>query len=190
MLCPDSAFELHPLTRTRQAPRQVVALARTDQESVLLEEFCRIDGAEVVDWVHDRTQFYSMLRQTVLSVGQFSASSGIASNLLASPTRAGFELLAKSQLRLGVRILSRAGLLSLDRLHGHILSLMLGMPHVILDNSYGKLSDFHATWTSKSRLVRRAQHPDNAVAMATEWAATLEDRGLSRHHPPNAAAIP
>ena len=189
MLSPDSAFELHPLTRTREAARQVVCLARTDQESVLLAEFAKIDGAEVVDWVHDPNRLYAMVRQAVLSVGQLSIKSGMSAHLLAGPTRAGFEVLAKSQLRLGVRILSGGKVVVTDRLHGHILCLMLGVPHVVLDNSYGKLSDFHATWTSSSHLGRRARHPGDAVAMATEWAAAVKDRGLNGGNP-SAAAIP
>ena len=33
-----------------------------------------------------------------------------------------------------------------DRLHAHILCLMMGIPNIPLDNSYGKLSTFVETW--------------------------------------------
>jgi pyruvyl transferase EpsO len=54
-----------------------------------------------------------------------------------------------------------------DRLHGHILSLLLGIPHVVLDNSYGKLHQFVAAWTESSPLVHTAQTPDEAANIAT-----------------------
>ena len=55
-----------------------------------------------------------------------------------------------------------------DRLHAHILSLLLGIPNVILDNSYGKLHDFYHTWTSGGGLVRWARDPEHAIALAGE----------------------
>jgi pyruvyl transferase EpsO len=55
-----------------------------------------------------------------------------------------------------------------DRLHGHILALLLGIPHVVLDNSYGKLHHFIRTWTHASPLVRMAAAPDEATALARE----------------------
>ncbi|ORY88490.1 polysaccharide pyruvyl transferase-domain-containing protein [Leucosporidium creatinivorum] len=47
----------------------------------------------------------------------------------------------------GAEWLSSADFIVLDRLHGHIVSLVLGIPHVLIDNSIGKLSDYHSTWT-------------------------------------------
>jgi pyruvyl transferase EpsO len=33
-----------------------------------------------------------------------------------------------------------------DRLHGHILADLLDLPHVALDNDYGKLAAYVAAW--------------------------------------------
>lgn len=40
-----------------------------------------------------------------------------------------------------------------DRLHGHILSLLLGKKHYVLDNSYGKNTNFIDAWTRDDILV-------------------------------------
>jgi hypothetical protein len=43
-----------------------------------------------------------------------------------------------------------------DRLHGHILCTLLEIPHVVLDNSYGKISRFLDSFTRNCELVRAA----------------------------------
>ena len=51
-----------------------------------------------------------------------------------------------------------------DRLHGHILALLLGIRHIILDNDYGKVAAYHAAWTAGSPLVRQAATAEEALA--------------------------
>jgi pyruvyl transferase EpsO len=58
-----------------------------------------------------------------------------------------------------------------DRLHAHLLSLLLGIPHAVLDNSYGKLSRFLDAWTGGAGLMQRVASADEAVAWAEESAA-------------------
>ncbi|XP_048247973.1 glucose-6-phosphate/phosphate translocator 2, chloroplastic-like [Haliotis rufescens] len=43
----------------------------------------------------------------------------------------------------GMLFLQRGRVVITDRLHGHILSTLLGIPHVILDNNYHKVSSYH-----------------------------------------------
>jgi pyruvyl transferase EpsO len=66
----------------------------------------------------------------------------------------------------GCENLSRGRVVITDRLHGHILCLLLGIPHVVLDNSYGKISAFIETWTRDSALVRLAADPHDAEEQA------------------------
>ncbi|KAI8806406.1 polysaccharide pyruvyl transferase-domain-containing protein [Cladochytrium replicatum] len=47
----------------------------------------------------------------------------------------------------GFRFLTRGRLVITNRLHGHILSTLLGLPQILLDNNYGKVSGYHKTWT-------------------------------------------
>jgi pyruvyl transferase EpsO len=57
-----------------------------------------------------------------------------------------------------------------DRLHGHILCLLLGIPHVALDNRHGKLRAFRDAWTREATLAEWAgserEALDRALAMA------------------------
>ncbi|HWH17573.1 MAG TPA: hypothetical protein VNT77_04435, partial [Allosphingosinicella sp.] len=56
----------------------------------------------------------------------------------------------------GIRLLSQGELGIYDRLHAHILGVLLDLPHVALDNSNGKISSFYSEWThrySGSRLI-------------------------------------
>lgn len=70
----------------------------------------------------------------------------------------------------GAGWLSSAEVILMDRLHGestclsgiltlmiwagHILATMLGIPHVVIDNGIGKLSNYHETWSEQSLFVR------------------------------------
>jgi exopolysaccharide biosynthesis predicted pyruvyltransferase EpsI len=76
--------------------------------------------------------------------------------------------LAQRRLARGVSLLSGGRVIVTDRLHGHILATLLGIPHVVLDNSYGKLHHFIRTWTHVSPLVRMAASLDEAAAQAQQ----------------------
>ncbi|BCL74675.1 exopolysaccharide biosynthesis protein [Jeongeupia sp. HS-3] len=55
--------------------------------------------------------------------------------------------LASQRLKRGIRQLSSGRLVVTDRLHAHILCLLLGKRHMVMDNDYGKISTFHQAWT-------------------------------------------
>jgi pyruvyl transferase EpsO len=44
-----------------------------------------------------------------------------------------------------------------DRLHGHILSILMGIPHIFLPNSYHKNEAFYQSWTSGIPFCRLAR---------------------------------
>jgi pyruvyl transferase EpsO len=82
-----------------------------------------------------------------------------------------FDWQARHRMRFGCGLLARGKVVVTDRLHGHILCLLLGIPNVVLDNNYGKLRHFHATWTRSMPQVRWAESPDEARAAAEELLA-------------------
>jgi len=59
-----------------------------------------------------------------------------------------FEWEAKSlgYLVRSVALIASAKIVITDRLHGHILSRLLGRPNIFIDNSYGKNAGFLETW--------------------------------------------
>jgi len=77
--------------------------------------------------------------------------------------------LARRRLERGCRLLASAGAIVTDRLHGHVLCLLLGIPHVLLDNNYGKVRSFYETWTADADLVRWGESPAEALRLARAW---------------------
>ena len=57
-----------------------------------------------------------------------------------------------------------------DRLHVHICSLLLGRPHAVLDNSYGKIRRFMDAFSGGTALSYRASSLADGVAWARHQA--------------------
>jgi pyruvyl transferase EpsO len=68
-----------------------------------------------------------------------------------------------------------------DRLHAHILCLLMGIPHVLVDNSYGKVKSFFAAWTKDAPGVRFCR--DWSEADAALAAMRAEGQASVRHAP-------
>ena len=89
-----------------------------------------------------------------------------------------YPALARRRLRRGVRVLSTGRVVVTDRLHGHILALLLGIPHVVTDTAQGKISAFVEAWTADSNLVRTARDFPSAWGVAREWESRLAGERL------------
>ena len=63
-------------------------------------------------------------------------------------------------------MLQSARVVVTDRLHGHVLSLLLDIPHVVIGDRNGKLRRFIDTWTSSSTLLHWADSADEADRLA------------------------
>jgi exopolysaccharide biosynthesis predicted pyruvyltransferase EpsI len=132
-LAPDSAFALGAQPRG-PADCDLLMLMRTDDERVAGDRGPVPKGAVVLDWLEDG----------VLPAWE----AGV-------PRPANYERLARARVARGLTLLSRGRQIVTDRLHAHILALLLGIPHVALDNEYGKLSAYIAAWTAPSPLLLR-----------------------------------
>jgi exopolysaccharide biosynthesis predicted pyruvyltransferase EpsI len=148
-LCPDLAFSLErsaePSLKTRvpsgRAP--VLRLFRTDHESG-----CDARSlAHAVDWAGPEA--LSPLERLERFFG------------------ASHRRVARQRLRRGTRLLQSARVVITDRLHGHVLSLLLGIPHVVIGDRNGKLRRFIDTWTSSSTLLHWADTADEADRIAS-----------------------
>ncbi len=67
---------------------------------------------------------------------------------------------------MGVEFISNFDLVVSTRLHGHILSLLMGVPTIMIDNNYGKNSRFYNTWLQNipnNRLVSSKEELDSAL---------------------------
>ncbi|BCJ91928.1 exopolysaccharide biosynthesis protein [Terrihabitans soli] len=152
-LCPDMAFALKPFTDPLRPVCDAVFLLRQDIEKTAGrgEPSAALRNIEIVDWIEDDAMT-KLARHTVLPAARRLAA--LTANYRA--LYAAFEWLAILRLRQGRRALSRGRIVVTDRLHAHIFSLLLGIPHVVVDNSYGKVGRFIEKWTHADPLVRTA----------------------------------
>jgi exopolysaccharide biosynthesis predicted pyruvyltransferase EpsI len=159
-MCPDMALYIGRTQRNR-AQVDMLYLMRTDRERA--EDFRAPDTAEtkiVTDWLEE-----SRYRR------QFAKLATLARTAFADRHERTLELytaLAWKRYRRGVEILSQGRVVVTDRLHAHIISLLLDVPHVVLDNSYGKLGRFIDTWTGGFAHQRRASAMNEAARQARE----------------------
>jgi exopolysaccharide biosynthesis predicted pyruvyltransferase EpsI len=164
-LCPDMAFFLGALDRPGVPEVDVCYLMRTDKERALDPPAGRPEySARVVDW----------LTESRLSV-QIHRLGGVVRGLRRGCRhrmglrREWYDAVARARVARGCRLLSSGRVVITDRLHAHVLSLLLGIPHAVLDNTYGKLRRFLDVWSGASSVVYRASSTDDAE----RWAVSV-----------------
>lgn len=172
ILCPDMAFSLGKLARPVSPVHDIVWLARTDKESLGSGALPAHEGIEVFDWLNftaedepDRAAAAQLSRQKQ-ELHELLQSGAAENSAVARQHSKLNEEIAWIRVRRGLRILSAGRVVITDRLHGHILSLSMGIPHVVMDNSYGKISSTWNTWTKACQCGVWADSVEHALAAA------------------------
>jgi pyruvyl transferase EpsO len=188
-LCPDMAFGLWEIERpdvptadvpTADVPTaDVLWLLRSDKESRgalrdLPGGFVRHDwldiGVEDADTQRKAEELNSRIHGLVNAARDRPAHATPVFSALAEA----YEELAWLRVDRGLRLLSRGRMIVTDRLHGHILGLCLGIPQVVLDNSYHKISSTFETWTALSPITRWADSIEQAMNQCQSLAGGVE----------------
>jgi exopolysaccharide biosynthesis protein PssK len=178
LLCPDLAFVLGSLAFDERRSTPILWLARTDRESRFPDAAAPDAGISKLDWiggvVRDEPQWsreagdaLALNQELTRRIEEDPAAASELTDKLATT----YDVLAAQRLERGCRILLRGEVIVTDRLHGHILSLLLGLPNVIMDNNYGKIRSVYETWTRGCPLVSWAESPSEALAIARQLAA-------------------
>jgi pyruvyl transferase EpsO len=149
-LCPDPAFCLGPLARPASHRHESVWLLRTDLESAGGAAPPGVPEDARFDWRREAPLWLAGL-QARLSAA--AARGGPAAAAWARAAEATYAPLARARLARGLARLAAGRRVVTDRLHGHVLCLLLGIPHLLIDDRLGKLRAFHETWTASSELV-------------------------------------
>jgi len=165
ILCPDMAFFIGPIARPRAPDLDVLCLLRTDVETSGADEHSASEGGlRVTDWLGEprnrlrMTKAWGALRAAILQgPGAFRFGA--------------FNSAAEARVRRGSDLLASGRAVVTDRLHTHILCLLLGIPHAVLDNNYGKVGRFISCWTSGSTLTHRSTSMQSALDWAKGQAA-------------------
>jgi len=165
--CPDLAFAIGPIARRRQARVPVLRLARIDREA---PGDAGPNGQPTFDWLappasrRARLRFAASDRLLQLAVG-----GGRAPGLLpAQAHRLAYDAYARQNVDRAARLLSNGEVVITDRLHGHILCALMGIPHVLVDDKYGKVGSFFSSWTSSLQTARFARDPSQVPSLADE----------------------
>jgi exopolysaccharide biosynthesis predicted pyruvyltransferase EpsI len=166
ILCPDMAFCIGPVSGKSPA-LPVLAMLREDREKRGTHDLAQFSEIPVEDWISEAPWpiRFAKIR------GAFSAFPNLSR---VSMRRAKYNAAAHHRFRRGIRQIERAHAIVTDRLHVHILSLLLGRPHAVLDNNYGKIGRFIEAFSGRANVVYRAK----SLADAIEWArckASLSD---------------
>ena len=169
-LCPDMAFAMGPLS-PRRPSLDVFCLFRTDKE--VLEQKAEAVARhlteaglshEMGDWL-DESRSAKYLHGLMRRVSKRRVAPGA----VASYGSHAFEFYARSRLKRGIAMLSRGELVLTDRLHGFILSTLLGRRRIVWDSLDGKIGAFHASWLEDDEGVRFLDSVDDLrLAVAGE----------------------
>jgi exopolysaccharide biosynthesis predicted pyruvyltransferase EpsI len=175
ILCPDMALALGELKRAGPPRVDVVALCRSDHESAARP----LPGGGAPwtyqDWVTARglrSGVWRVLRRLHRYHGVLGRQGSVLYQF--------YGLLARQRLEYGRGLLSRARVVVTDRLHGHVLSLLLGIPHVIMDDRYGKTRSFYETWTKPCPLGVFVDSPGAAAEAVAALASMTAGHARSR----------
>jgi exopolysaccharide biosynthesis predicted pyruvyltransferase EpsI len=161
-LCPDMAFCIGAL-QPAASEFPVLAMLRADLEKAGDPDRSAYPDVPMEDWITE-----SARRVRV------SKALGAASALLAfKPAEMRLRKLdaaAHNRFRRGIRQISRGRAIVTDRLHVHICSLLLGRPHAVLDNNYGKIRRFMTAFSGGTDLSYKATSLDDGIAWARRQA--------------------
>ncbi|GAA4402974.1 hypothetical protein GCM10023187_18610 [Nibrella viscosa] len=178
-LCPDMAFALGPVERPHQAQTDMVWLARTDKETQNKPAPQNELGLICTDWLEEP---HSALRDL---------NEQLSRDLKQLPDKAPelyrglvgtYDPIARERFLRGITTLSQGHVVVTDRLHGHIMCLLLDIPHVLMDNNYGKVRGFYEAWTRDNKLTCWADSPEEVVNTAfsdTRFRDVLQTKGIN-----------
>jgi exopolysaccharide biosynthesis predicted pyruvyltransferase EpsI len=177
ILCPDMVFALGNQKRKNKPKISAVWLMRIDKEA--RSEFCISEEAQrhqdrlYADWKQcgNLSSFFQKIHWEMIHAFQdYPKRLAFLKDLLPLT----FEPIAKRYLTLGCNFLSKGKVVVTDRLHGHILCLLMGIPHVCLDNSYHKIRNFQKTWTQNVQGIVYASSIEEAEKKSEELLAETD----------------
>lgn len=140
-LSPDMAHQLWPIMPTSDPVKELLYFFRTDIEKTKEQEELELSGrGDYLDWI----SLYNRVEKKTISmiVNRMRKGGGPL------PMQVIWSKYTDYLVDKAVKRFSGYQHVQTSRLHGHILSCLLDKPNILLDNSYGKNSNYYNTWTS------------------------------------------
>lgn len=171
-LCPDMALCLGEVARTTTPVHSIVGLLRTDREKVTADASPVPDdkGIYATDWVDEPI---TLARKATTLVERIQDRCSRKAGVLYDLKCRLYHALAQERFRRGCGILGSGQVVITDRLHGHIMCCLLGIPHVVLDNSYRKIGNFRDAWGTGEGLCVSADTLSGAYGKALDRLAEM-----------------
>ena len=160
-LCPDMAFQID-VSASEKPQYDLLLHLREDKEAAANYNTGHLTAqANVIrqDWPPENDAFLNRIDRASRPARALAylkhGRRGTAPVRYARRARARFER--------GAELLQQSRYVITDRLHGHIMCVLLGIPHCVIDNSYGKTSGFMDAWGTRADNVYIAADIAEAV---------------------------
>ncbi|HEX6644742.1 MAG TPA: polysaccharide pyruvyl transferase family protein [Gemmatimonadales bacterium] len=103
-----------------------------------------------VTWIHDRPRALAALGRRLPPL---------------------YRRVAEARVRRGAVLLQQARALATDRIHVHLMALMAGIPHCLMDDGSGTVGAYYETWTKGAGGVAWCESADEAAARLPDLTA-------------------
>lgn len=162
-LCPDSAFALGPYSDLPSPSRDLLVLLRDDVEAMDYRAgaSASVSVTPSEDWLDEPEDTHVRAKRAAA----YASPLRILMRDRYALRHAYFQKLAERRVKRGIHQLASARYVISDRLHVHILSTLLGIPHAVLDNNYGKIAGFVETWKTNWERVELSHSLDHAMSL-------------------------
>lgn len=150
-LMPDMAHSLHPLVdisevgQTNRLPQRLLNLVRNDIEGNV-SKISRGVTKRSFDWSDMITISDRVLRKAYWFSVLFFGSRSVAL----------WNKISEDVVFRACSMFCQYDVVYTDRLHGMILSSLLGKKTILYDNSYGKNTTYYDLWLSKCEIIHKA----------------------------------
>jgi pyruvyl transferase EpsO len=140
-LAPDMAHQLWPIVKNSKPSKEMLYFFRTDIEITSEQEELEWNGCgDYLDWA----SLYNRVEKKSINLIVRMMKKGMKPLLMQAIWSKYSDYLVDK----AVKRFSEYRNVQTSRLHGHILSCLMDKPNTLLDNSYGKNSNYYHTWTS------------------------------------------
>jgi len=173
IICPDIAILLDNMKRITKPKTDILILARNDKEQKFkLNEFAGCnklikynDINDVSFNLHIDEIDYDNINIHITDWNKWCFNSKEASDIY---NKYSYKVRSIINTTIANIIMSYGKIVITDRLHAYLMCQLLGIPHIILDNTYGKLSSYYETWGAKSELTHYVTSMDEAMILAKQ----------------------
>ena len=145
IMVPDMAF-CSQYKKSKQASKDLLIMKRRDFEIGNSDQAKISNEYSVSDWTTFEPTITESLAKFYEKVNN-KLSKVFFSQIKKDSVFGLFPLRTEEEYtQLGIDLVSEYQFVISTRLHGHILCMLLGIPSIIVDNSYGKNKRFYDTW--------------------------------------------